>query len=129
MKQTQLERNIMEQLGCEDMESFKETLKDVCRGGANAGFSGFTYSSELSDFYDANRTEILAELKELASDISDGGMIQMILGFNCLKGSDLSEDDLGEIIYGKNKDHEMYSMVIDALCWSALENTAFKYDS
>lgn len=129
MSQTQLEKNIMEQLGCEDMASFIETLKDVCRGGANAGFSGFTYSSELSDFYDANRAEILSELKELASDISEGGLLQMVLGFNCLKGIGLTEDDLGEIIYGKNKDHEMYSVVIDALCWSALENTAFRYDS
>lgn len=128
MEINKLEDAIKEQLGCESDEDFKQTLADVCRGGANAGFSGFVYSSELSEFFDANRSEILSELKDLASDLGTN-LIEMVKGFNCLKDTDLSVDEIGEIIYGKNKEHEMYSIVIDSLCWSVLENAAFRYDS
>lgn len=123
-----LEGKIQEQLGCDTKEEFKQTLKDVCRAGANAGFSGFTYSSECLEFYKENRTEILEDLKELAESIGEGGLLHMVLGFNCLKDYNLNEDILGEIIYGKNYEHEDASLVIDALCWAVLENVAFRYD-
>jgi sugar phosphate isomerase/epimerase len=126
MELNKLELNIYNQLGSDNEDEFIETLKDVCRGGANAGFSGFTYSSELLEFYNDNKKLILEELKELASDMGIG-LLEMIAGFNCLKGSELTQDEIAEIVYG-NSDHECKSMVIDALCWAVLENTAFKYD-
>ncbi len=127
--ENKLQQAIVEQLGYESIEDeeVKQILEDVCRGGGNAGWGGFTYSSEILDFYKSNRDLILSELKEIASDLGQG-FLEMILGFNCLKGYDLTLDDLGEIIYGKNYDHDCASLVIDALSWAVLENLAFQFD-
>lgn len=126
-KLSKLEQNIMNQLGCDSIEDLEQTLSDVTRGGANAGFSGFTYSSELADFFSDNKSLIMAELKDLASDLGIG-LLEMIAGFNCLKDSELSADEIAEILYS-NSDHQCKDMVIDAVCWAVLENMAFRYDS
>lgn len=124
----QLEQAIIEQLGYEELDDdCKDTLSDVCRGGANAGFGGFIYSSALLEFFCENKSLIIDNQKELASDMGVG-LLEMIQGFNCLKGSGLSVDEIGEIVFGNNYDHEMATCVIDALCWSVLENLAFSLD-
>lgn len=125
---SRLEQAILEQLGFEELnEEAKQTLADVCRGGGNSGWSGFTYSAELLDFYKANRGLIIEELKSQADDFGVG-FLEMILGFNCLKGNELSVDEIGEIVFGKNYDHDSATLVIDALGWAVLETLAFNND-
>lgn len=125
----QLKQAIIEQLGYEDLnEECKQTLADVCRGGGNSGWSGFTYSNELLEFYNTNKKLILDYHKELASELGEG-FLEMIKGFNCLKDSGLEVDEIAEIIYSNKHDHECATMLIDALCWSVLEGLAFELDN
>lgn len=126
----QLEQAIVEQLGYESIDSdeVKETLADVCRGGGNAGWGGFTYSAEMEEFFKANKSAILEHLKGQVSDFGSDSLIGMIKGFNCLKDSGVTEDEIGAILYSSNYDGEMSSMIIDALCWAVLEDLAFQYD-
>lgn len=124
-----LKQAIVEQLGYESIENeeVKQILSDICRGGGNAGWGGFCYHSELLEFYKNNRNEILDHLKNFASEL-DQGLLEMIKGFNCLKDYELTLDEIGEVIYGKNYDHECASLIIDALCWAVLEDLAFSED-
>ena len=116
---------IKDQLGCDNYTELVEVLKDVTRGGANAGFSGFTYSKDCLDFWRKNRITIKGIAKQSSDDIgSSGGVIGMIKGFNCLRGNDITEDEIGEVFYGSSED----SMIVDALCWYALEDLAFLAD-
>lgn len=125
-----LEQAIIEQLGFESIndEECKQTLADVCRGGGNAGWSGFTYCSEMLDFFKENKPAIIKHLHSQASDLDCDSLIGMVKGFNCLKDSGITEDEIGAILYGSNYDGEMSSSIIDALCWAVLEDLAFQYD-
>lgn len=127
---TQLIQSIVAQLGYKDIENKEclETLEDVRNGSAQGGFSGFIYSSEILEFYISNRSLILDNLKELANDLGTD-LLNMVQSFNCLKDSGITLDELGEIIYGKQYEHEMATQVIDSLCWSVLENLAFSLDA
>lgn len=126
----QLKEAIIEQLGYDtiDNEELIQTLKDVCRGGGNAGWGGFTYCSEMLEFFQANKSLIVSHLKEQASALGYDSLIAMIKSFNCLKDSEVTEDEIGVIVYGNDYEGEMSSSIIDALCWAVLEDLAFQYD-
>lgn len=126
-----LEQAIVEQLGYESIEDADclQTLKDVCTGGANAGFSGFTYSVECLEFYRKNKTAILKLLAEMSEESEGCGVAMMIMGFNCLKGQDLKASEIEQIIFCNDYDNEMSNVVIDAVCWSVLEALAFEKDN
>ena len=115
---------IIDQLGCKDANELLGTFKDVCRGGANAGFHGFIYSQDMLQFFRDNRAEILELLKEQAELAGESGVLELILSFNCLKDSEIDIDQIGAVIFGNSED----SQVIDALCWFTLETLAFRVD-
>lgn len=119
---------IIEQLGHSSLDDeAKETLKDVTRGGANAGFAGFTYSADCLEFYKKNKSRIIAHLENEAKDLGQE-LFEMIRGFNCMKGHEIRDAELAEILYQNNYEHEMSDIIIDAVCWCVLENLAFQYD-
>lgn len=73
--ETNLEQAIIEQLGYESIDDdCKQTLADICRGGGNAGFSGFTYSSEMEDFFKENKKAIVEHLKDQASEFGSDSL-------------------------------------------------------
>ena len=122
---TKLQNALIDQLGYDSLEEAKDTLKDICRGGANAGFSGFTYSAEMLEFYKKNKHSITRFLAELADDMGQE-MNDMIRGFNCLKDTPVSDYELGQILFCNDYDHEMSCVIIDAVCWCAVETLAFE---
>ena len=52
----------------DELKEFFGTMKDVLRGGADAGFSGFIYTTECVEFYDANEGDIM----EMAENEAEG---------------------------------------------------------
>lgn len=103
-----------------------ESLPDVMRGGADAGFCGFTYYSDTVPFYKRNRPEILELARQMADDLGEE-LIAMIAGFNCLKQNEPKfrrelNDEIGRALYGKIGDNE--TTVANALAWFALEEVA-----
>lgn len=85
----------------------EQSLRDVARHGAGAGFPGFTYTRDCVKFFDANEDAIMA----LADDMADstlgrkGNVWLMIGGFSMVPSASI--DDL------KN-----------SLAWLALESVA-----
>ena len=115
---------ICEQLGCDTAEELIDTLKDVCRGGANAGFSGFTYCAEMLEFFQANKSELIEMLQEESSSLGESGVLELVKSFRCLEGSDITLEDIGKVLYGDSTD----STIVDAVCWFALETLAWNTD-
>ena len=115
---------VEKQLQPDNKEEFLNILRDVVRGGADAGFHGFIYTNETVKFYLKNRKLIRAELAELADDTGDG-MFKIIQSFGCLTNKqtnkpDYSEEEIAQTLFGKPVD----SQIANALAWFALEEVA-----
>jgi|DEB0MinimDraft_3_1074331.scaffolds.fasta_scaffold01802_3 hypothetical protein len=109
---------ITDQLGVEDSEELIQTLKDVNVGGANAGFGGFIYSSELKAFYEKHRDSLIDLLVETSREL-DTNILDMIQDFNCIKDQ-YSTEEIREVLhYGLR-----IPQIVDAICWFALEDFA-----
>lgn len=99
----------------------REQLEDVANHGADAGWSGFTYTVDTVAFYKAHKTDILELAKQMADDCGVD-MLEMVAGFRCLKGMKLSPTEVGEALFsgrGENSDS-----IRNAMAWFALEEIA-----
>lgn len=102
----------------------KEELKDVAKGGADAGWHDFTYYSDTYKFYRTYHDEILAELNEMAEDIGEGVM-ELVKSFRDCK--DYSIDEIGKALFAPKswKNAGDPDIVIANSCaWFALEQVA-----
>ena len=61
----------------------RSELADVCRGGADAGFPGFTYTYDAVRFYNRHEGEIYELLQETADDMGSKNIEELITGFKC----------------------------------------------
>lgn len=103
-----------------DAEEYPEVFDDVCSSGADAGYTGFTYYSDTCQFFNDNKALIRELAKEEADDFGTS-QIDLVKGFNCLKGNDW-EDEIGRALYGRPEKDDC--RVINALAWFALEEVA-----
>jgi hypothetical protein len=115
---------ICEQLGCDTAEELIDTLKDVSRGGANAGFSGFIYHGELLEFFQANKSELIKLLEEESKSLGESGVVEFIKSFRCLQDTETTIEDIGKVLFGDSTDPS----IVDSVCWFALETVAFCVD-
>lgn len=99
----------------------RETLEDVARHSADAGWSGFTYYADTLAFYKAHKADILALAQSMAEDFGQD-MLEMIAGFGCLKNDKLTATDIGEALFSGRG--ESATTVRNAMAWFALEETA-----
>lgn len=93
---------------------------DVVNHGADAGFSGFIYYSETSDFTQKHKPEIIALAKDMA-EIQGLNLLAFIQSFNCLKDCEIEE--IAAAIYTTSEGEQ--SAVNNALAWFALETAAY----
>lgn len=108
-------RSVIRQLGD------RESLRDVLRGGADAGFSGFTYYDDTVAFFKQNRREIIELVKRMADDLGENA-VNLVMGFRCLKDV-TTEEEVGRVLYGARVT-ENDTQVANALAWFALEEVA-----
>ena len=122
----------------------RESLADVCRGGADAGFSGFTYYSDTALFFKRNRKEIVELVQNMADDLGENPA-EMVAGFQCLGGKRSSgyglESDreitrnilreylpsVSRCLYGGRLTDDD-TQVANALAWFALEEVARAFE-
>lgn len=114
-------RAVIRQLGG-DRDEALDTLRDVCRGGANAGFPGFTYYKDTSEFFRQNRSEIVVKVKQMASDLGEEPM-DMVAGFGCLTDDAETRESIGRCLYGGRLTDDD-TKAENALAWFALEEVA-----
>lgn len=113
-----LVRAVVRQMG--GWESFKESALDITRHGIDGGFHGFLYYSETIPFAKRNRKAILQMATEQADDLGMG-LVEMIKGFNCLKGA--TETEIVEGLAGVTDE----TQVPNGLAWYAGEEVARAY--
>lgn len=135
MKLTALQKAVIEQLGYEtEAEELEEeclgTLRDVTRGGADGGFTGFIYYTETLEFFEKNKNLIKEQLKEDAENFGTS-IIDMVRNFNALSSSrgkerkpDYTEDEVGQVLYGPTQEEDFYTQIANCLAWYALEEVA-----
>ena len=97
----------------------KEYLEDVYKGGADAGFCGFTYYGDTVNFYKRNRKEINARVLELAEECGEDP-IKMVGSWRCI---DEKPTDIGRVIYGGRLGDDA-TYIANGLAWFALEEVA-----
>ncbi len=126
MSLTKLQKAVIEQMGYDvktDKDDYMENFRNL--RNASDGYSGFIYYSDTINFYKKNKKLIIEHLKQLSEDLGQN-FLDTIKGFNCFRDSDITIDDIGEIIYGNNTKNSYYTDVANALSWYALEETAFE---
>ena len=109
---------IADQLGVEDGDELIQTLQDVCRGGANAGFGGFVYHDEIKTFFTVNKDTLIDLLVE-ESKLRDKPILEMIQDWKGV-GHDYSIEDIRAVLHY----NKQIPTIIDAICWFALEDFA-----
>jgi hypothetical protein len=134
--QARLLRRIKKHSGMEDGQ-----IIEAGNHGADAGWPGFTYTSDTAAFFKANRADIKALVEEMASDMGETPL-DMVAGFRYLAGCELRRthtgymDDRAEAINRAHKAEYYPSIsrclyggrltdedndVANALAWFALE--------
>ena len=129
-----LVRAVIRQMG--GFESFKESAQDICNHGIAGGFNGFIFHVDTVAFYGRNRASINKLAADLASDIGEGGAIELIGSFGCLstrsqkpgdysRVSDYTADEIGATMYGNKS--KMDTQIANAMAWFAAEEVARAY--
>lgn len=122
-------RGVLRQLGG-GTEAW-DSLRDVCRGGADAGFCGFTYYRDTVGFFKRYRREIVALAEQQAREFGEN-VAEMVAGFRCLGIK--ADDTIGQSSVmrclggGRLRDGgekgDQDDLVANALAWYALEEVA-----
>ena len=113
-------RSAIRQFG--GFESFKELASDVSNYGINGGFHGFIYYVDTVAFFKRNRHEIMAMAENYADDFGTG-VLEMIRGFNCMKGFEI--DEIARVVYAGKGDCS--EQIHNCLSWYAGEEVCRLY--
>ena len=101
----------------------RENLEDVTNHGAGSGFCGFTYYSDTIKFFRNNKKLIIELAENMAEDFGED-VLSMINNFNCLKDYELSNSQIGKVLYGRFSDSGDNVHIMNTLSWFALEEVA-----
>lgn len=132
MKLSKLQAAVLNQLGYEsyskgdyypdrDTEVY-DTLQDIARHGVDAGYVGFTYYADTCRFALDNWAGITDLARVLAHDLGVASLCELIAGFRCLRGTSVAA--VVDVLMEPSCDNELYTQVLNALAWFALEETA-----
>jgi len=130
-EQSYLEQSSMPELAraviaqCGGWDAFVGMADDVCNHGADGGFSGWIYYRETAEFAQKNLPAIRAQLSDCADSLGET-VIGLLMSFRCLQGEDITQDDVGEALWG-NGEGEMAYYIRNALAWFALEEACREY--
>lgn len=98
-------------------------LQDVYNHGANMGFPGFTYHTEMIKFFKKYKKEIMELAENTVANLGED-VLGMIANFNCLKDAKFSSSQIGKVLYGRFFDNPDSIIIINALSWFVLEEVA-----
>lgn len=118
-----LVRPVINQIGL-GWRDAQKTIKDAANYGAITGHCGFIYYAETVDFYRKNRKKILALCNYYAEELGEGGAVELVQNFNCIK-RDFTADEVGRALYGRYNDD--LTQIYNALAWFALEEVGRAY--
>lgn len=108
-------------------ENFQEKAPDVSNHGIDGGYCGFIYYTETVAFVKKHKKLIIENLTHFADEIGES-FTKVIAGFNCLKNSGITDDDvITALMYPRSCDEYAVTQVYNALAWYAGETVAHEY--
>ena len=108
-------------------ETFKEKAADVANHGISGGYCGFIYYDDTVSFAKKHKKLVIENIKQLADDVGEN-FTKVIAGFNCLKNSGITDDDvITALMYPRSCDEYVLQQVYNALAWYAGETVAHEY--
>lgn len=128
-------RSVIRQIGD------KDSLRDVLRGGADAGFCGFTYYRDTVAFFKRNRQDICALVESMAQELGENPA-DMVAMFQCLAGREIHREPYSNLLTAQSRAKlaewlpsvsrclyggrltDADTQVVNALAWFALEEVA-----
>jgi len=129
---TDLQEAVIKQLGFTELnDELQEILQDICKCGADAGWSGFIYYNDTTKFYDDNEKLIKQHLKDnyqdYGQDYGYNSIIEMVESFNCFKQFKNNEIEL--FFMDMLDDDDDIIVIKKGLAWYALEEVARELNS
>ena len=108
-------------------ENFREKAHDVANHGIDGGFCGFIYYDDTVAFAKKHKKLIIENVKQFADDVGES-FTRVIAGFNCLKNTDIKENDvMMALMSPRSCDEDVLQQVYNALAWYAGETVAHEY--
>jgi hypothetical protein len=104
-----------------------DSIEDVNRSGADAGWSGFIYYHETHTFAMRYRKLIVRLLQEQADDFGQE-VVQMVSGFGVFRNSPMDNEDKMELYkyIGGGKCEQ--STITNLMAWFALEEVCRMFE-
>ena len=107
--------------------SFQEKANDVANYGINGGFCGFIYYDETVAFTKKHKKLIIENINHFADEFGES-FTKVIVGFNCLKNSGITENDvITALMSPRSCDEDVLQQVYNGLAWYAGETVAREY--
>ena len=104
-----------------------DSIEDVTKSGADAGFPGFTYYSDTHKFAMKHRKMIVSMLEDQASEFGQE-VVEMVSGFGVFRKSPMDNDDRKELykFLGGGKCEQ--STITNLMAWFALEEVCRMFE-
>ena len=115
--QVELKKNIENRLIEHHDEPLRFVAEDICKGGCQAGVSGFIWYSENSDFYRENRLAINRLIDDIASEQGEN-TTDLIRHMRGVEG--FCREDIQGVLEGSSQ----LPPIANALVWVAVEEWA-----
>ena len=108
-------------------EDFQECANDVANHGISGGYCGFIYYDDTVAFTKKHKKLIIENITQFADDVGES-FTKVIAGFNCLKNSGITENDvMMALMSPRSCDEDVLQQVYNALAWYAGETVAREY--
>ncbi len=105
----------------------RERLEDIRNHGIDGGYAGFTYYADTVSFFKRNRSEIVALVKQMASELGEEPL-NLVAGFGCLRPADEeTKESICRCLYG-GRLTDGDTQVANALAWFAGEEVARAFE-
>lgn len=119
----ELAKAVIAQMG--DYETFSENAPCINSHGIAGGYNGFIYYTDTVKFAEENYENILLVMKDDIKEMGCHCVPEFMQKFQGLK--DYSQDEIAEVVYGKNKEHDDYDIMFNALAWYAATKASYDY--
>jgi len=106
----------------------KESIEDVNRSGADAGFSGFIYYADTHAFAMRYRKLIVKMLEETADQMGTD-VVVMVSGFGVFRNSPMDNEDKRELYKYLGGGRNEQSAITNVMAWFALEEVCRMFDN
>ena len=107
--------------------SFKEQAHDVANHGVDGGYCGFSYYAETVSFTKKHKKMIVENIKQFSDDAGES-FVKVIAGFNCLKNTGITENDvMMALMSPRSCNEDVLQQVYNALAWYTCETVVYEY--